>query len=982
MMNLELRGARQNNLQKIDLDITLGQFLVLCGPSGSGKSTLAFETLYAEGQRRYFESLSNYSKQFLQKAPKPLADRISNIPPAIAIQQKNSIKSSRSTVGTLTELLDDLRDLFATQGQSHCPDHMDQILKASSPSLVIEELLKNKLDQKTSILIPIEINKKEAKQTLIKLQQDGLDRFLILKTSKISKAKTDKSQLTEQKLEEVPDSLDLLELQDHFKKSKSAKSFIYAVLDRIIITEDSESRLYESLSQAFSLSQSYSSEYSAKLSLLFQNKTLKSFYKDAVCPICLHKEAKLTRIHLNKNSPIGACTDCNGFGNILSLDEHKIIPQPHLSLSEDCIQSFSTPSTKSEKRKLLKFCELQKIPLDTPWFKLKPDQQKLLWSGNSKFYGINGFFNYLETKKYKMHIRILLNRYKSSYPCDSCRGSGLKKAAFYHLIKNKSLPDLCQFNINQLNIFLTNHFEVSSDVQNTKDTVKQKLRKLTDLESRILNKLEYLKKVGLSYLSLNRASKSLSGGEIQRLMLANQLGSGLSQTLFILDEPTVGLHPVDTQKLIAILKDLNKKGNTVLVVEHDEEVIKSSQRVLEMGPGSGIAGGNILFNQPTKEFIKNKKSPTAQFMNTPEKNRLLPSDFNKAKNYLELKGCTGNNLQNCDLKIPLNQFVSVCGLSGSGKTSLISNTLYPALLKKLQLENPGKKPTDKKTNTIAQALTFKSLTGHSHLEEVVFLNQYGINGNKRTTLLHYLKIFDPIRKLLAQSTEAKLAQLTPTNFSLHSDNGFRCKTCKGLGTETIEMLFMDDLVFPCENCKESRFEKEIHNYTYKSSSNNTEQNYDLVQIFNLTVKEALSVFKNERAIKKTLLLLDKVGLSYLKLGHGVKKLSGGESQRLRLAAEMQKSKFSKTLYIFDEPSTGLHFGEIKKLIQIFQELVQGGASLIVIEHHIDILAQSDHIIELGPESGPGGGQILFAGRPQKLITKKTPTSGFLKPYYN
>ncbi len=954
---IKLRGVKQNNLKSVDIDIKLGSFTTICGPSGSGKSSLAFDTLYAEGQRRYIENLSNYTKQFLNKAPKPDIESIENIPPAISLEQKNSVKSSRSSVGTTTEIADHLRLLFEKAGSAFCPEHNIQLAKHNSQSatqLILEQFKK----KRGYIMFPLQKKNLNLKPKILlqSLIQDGFVRVYIPKTTR--KKKVTKKKTTQKKISVSLKNFqkvtlgDFYELTDSkFSKSGLPAKDIYIVVDRLAFNKDSETRIFDSIYQAFNGSTKYNNLSRAKASLITTTGELISFSEDYSCSVCDYTFPNIDSRLFSFNSPIGACESCSGFGNILQIDPQKVIPNPKLTLREGAIKPFTMPSGKSDNRKMVRYCEKAKISLDVPWDELPKKHQKAIWDGNKDFYGVLGVFDYLETKKYKMHVRVFLARHKSPSPCPTCKGSRLKAESLQVLVNDKNISELSSMTIARLHSFVT-QLKLSPE---QKEICKEVLLQLS-------SRLSYLLQVGVGYLTLDRPTKTLSGGEFQRIMLSNQLGMGLSQTLYVLDEPTIGLHPRDNDRLIEILKQLNELGNTLVIVEHDHDIIKNSTHVIELGPGSGHLGGEIIYEGPMENFKDCKESNTAMHLNP---NHWVPMktprtiNFNNERYTLELKGCSSNNLKNVDVKIPLNRLVTVTGVSGSGKSTLISNTLYPALARELGLEYlPGGQ--------------FKSIKGLQNVKNVLYIDQSPIGKTARSTPVSYLKVYDAIRTLMASSSEAHARGYTPSTFSLNVDGG-RCPVCKGIGFEVIDMMFMDDIRIECEACDSKKFRPEVLEIKFRGKN--------IFEVLSLTVKEAMDFFVSYPNIRRPLSLLKEVGLDYIQLGQTANTLSGGESQRLKVAKEIHATNQHATLYILDEPTTGLHYDEVQLLIKVLNKLIVAGGSVILIEHNLEVIKNSDYIIDLGPEAGSGGGKIIAQGSPEEIIkVKKSHTGRYLKEY--
>lgn len=917
--HIHLWGVRQNNLKGLDVKIPLGSFTVICGPSGSGKSSLAFETLYAEGQRRYIESLSNYTKQFLNKAPKPDIDGIENIPPAIALEQKNSVKSSRSSVGSTTEVVDFLRLLFEKIGKAYCPKHKI-VLEKDSPTLAADKAIKAFAERRGYILAPVLAKNRNLteKKLLALLLADGQLRIFHKK-----------------------------KIIDLTPKTKLPKDDFYIVTDRLVFTESDRGRLVDSISQAYHASLKYNSQrnFACAEILTTENDRL-LISEETSCSTCGYSFPDIHASLFSFNSPIGACEECKGFGNVLALDHEKIIPNTQLTIAEGALKPFAMPSAARDRRHLIAYCRKKKIDMHTPWKNLSRKHQDMLWQGDDDFWGIVGLFNYLETKKYKMHVRVFIARHKSPFTCPSCKGARLKKEALQVFINKKNIADLCSMTAQDLLCHLLNMKLSAHDRTIAEEPFRQ-----------VVSRLQYLCNVGVGYLTMGRQTKTLSGGEFQRLNLSNQLGVGLSQTLYVLDEPTIGLHPRDNNRLIQILKQLNDLGNTLVVVEHDHDVINSANNIIEMGPGSGQLGGEIIFSGSINDFYKNEKSITAPFLAQNRKwipnTTPRPVDMNKYKYVLELNGCRGNNLKNIDVRIPLNRIVTVTGVSGSGKSSLISDTLYPALARILDID-------------YLPALEHDSIRGQEHIKNVLFIDQSPIGTTARSNPVTYMKVYDAIRTTLASSNEARAMGYTASTFSLNVDGG-RCPVCKGLGFEIIDMMFMDDLEIPCDACDGKKFRPEVLEITFRGKN--------IHEILNMTVAEGMDFFVNYPNIRRPLSLLKEVGLEYLSLGQSARSLSGGESQRLKIAREFSQNQKNSTLYILDEPTTGLHFREIQLLLRVLNRLVQAGGSVILIEHNLEVIKASDYIIDLGPDAAVNGGTIVAVGYPQDIIANTQSLTG-------
>ncbi len=971
MKDIHLWGVKQNNLKNIEVKIPVGSMTVICGPSGSGKSSLAFETLFAEGQRRFIESMSNYARQFLNKAPKPDIEGISNIPPAISIEQKNTVKSSRSTVGTTTEIIDYLRLLFEKIGKSYCPTHHCPTEKESVTEAT-DKVIQSFTGKRGYILVEIteEGRVAQGKKLHSLLLQDGYLRIYIPKESeskpsaKAATKKTTGKKATKKAAPEVvvatPGGITQAEMGTVVEIGDAAaikkglpKETFYLVIDRMSFNEDERGRIADSLTQAYEASIKYNTTLiSRKATILTTEGQRLQVSEEASCPVCGYTPPPISSKLFSFNSPIGACPTCKGFGNILDIDEEKVIPNPNMSLAQGALSPFWMPSAAHEKKQLLSYCKKNKIDVHTPWKDLPKAHRDVIWNGNKEFFGVRGLFEYLDQIKYKMHVRVFISRFRSPFLCPTCKGARLRTEANHVLVANSNINDLSSVTIEELHQFFMK-LEISAHQQEVAGEVLKQIR----------SRLEFLMRVGVHYLSLNRETRTLSGGEYQRLILANQLGMGLSQALYVLDEPTVGLHPRDNDRLISILKDLKELGNTLVIVEHDHDVIKSSEHIIEMGPGSGYLGGEVVYSGTTKDFYNYEKSNTVPYLK-PTKNwnplRVVrPVDVDNYKVKIELKGAKGHNLKNLDVVIPLNRLVAVTGVSGSGKSTLITKTLYPALARALDLD-------------YLPAQDYSGLDGVDHIKNVLLIDQSPIGKSARSSPITYLKAFDAIRTIMATTIEAQARGYTPGTFSLNVDGG-RCPACKGTGFEEIDMMFMDNVVIPCDVCDGKKYRPEILEIQYK--------NKNIHEILSMTVNEAMNFFVAHPNIRKPLSVLKEVGLDYLQLGQPANSLSGGESQRLKIAKELSQVQQKSTLYILDEPTTGLHFREVELLMKVLNKLIETGGSVVVVEHNLDVIRGSDYVIDLGPEAGKKGGNIVAQGSPEDIMkVKKSLTGQYLRRY--
>lgn len=912
------------------MDLPLGEFIVVCGPSGSGKSSLAFETLYAEGQRRFIESMSNYARQYLNKAPKPDVESVEHIPPAIAITQKNSVRGSRSTLGTSTELTDYLRLLFEKIGNTHCPQHR---LKTQRHSVTeaTEQCLQAFEGQRGYVLAPLAPrDKKSGLELLGQLLADGYRRLWVRGPK-----------------DNAPT---LVELEDPVLKKSGLPRLAFIVIDRLQFSREEGSRLADSVAQAYEASRRFNSTSVGKALVHCVDGASLNFSEEDSCPECDFVAPRLSTRLFSFNSPAGACPHCKGFGNILALDEAKIVPNPSLSLEQNALQIFAMPSSASERRRLLAACKKRGISTLIPWRDLPAEHREVLWKGDRDLMGVEGFFQMLEGMKYKMHVRVFISRYRSPRLCSDCEGTRLRTEARQVLVHGKNIGELCRLQVRELREWM----------QATPWTPSEKTI-AAEVFRQISGRLDFLERVGVHYLHLDRETKTLSGGEFQRIKLAHQLGMGLSQSLYVLDEPTVGLHPRDNRRLISVLKDLKNLGNTLVVVEHDRDVLEAAEHVLEIGPGSGARGGQLVFQGSFSELLNSSQSVTAPFLRPPEKKTSSAIDTGQGPlsttARIELLGARGHNLKNINLSLPLRQLVAVTGVSGSGKSTLITQTLYPALASALNVE-------------YLKPEAFDEIKGVEFLQNVVLVDASAVGKSARSSPITYLKAFDGIRQIFSSLPESKSRGYAPGSFSLNVDGG-RCPSCKGTGVEEIDMQFMDNVVLPCDVCDGKKFQKSLLEVRYKG--------LNIHEVLCLTVSEALEFFQDHSSLRKALAHLKAVGLEYLQIGQSAATLSGGESQRLKIARELVQSRQKNCLYILDEPTTGLHFREVEILMQALRSLVENGASVVVIEHNLEVLRQVDHIIDLGPEAGSQGGQILVQGSPKDIAAcPQSLTGQFLK----
>ncbi|NIJ45625.1 excinuclease ABC subunit A [Wenyingzhuangia heitensis] len=910
-----IKGAGLHNLKNIDVAIPRNKLVVITGLSGSGKSSLAFDTLYAEGQRRYVESLSSYARQFLGKLNKPKVDYIKGIAPAIAIEQKVNSSNPRSTVGTTTEIYDYLKLLYARIGKTISPISGNQV-KKETVSDVINHL--KKLEERTKLLLlaPYDLGDRDADKALQILVQQGYARI-----------KVDKETL---RIEEVE------------SKNITAKTELNLVIDRIVVKDDEDyyNRLADSIQTAF-----YEGKGLCVLENLSDNTTREFSNKFELDGMTFYEP---NTHFFSFNNPYGACPTCEGYGNVIGVDEELVIPNTSLSIYEDCIAPWKSESSSEYKNQLINYAFEYDIPVHKPWFELTEAQKELVWNGTKNFDGIHDFFKYLEEKSYKIQFRVMLSRYRGKTKCTTCKGTRLRPETNHVFIGNKTINELINLPIDELTVFMK---QLELDKY---DAVIGK-RLLVEIN----NRLEFLDNVGLGYLTLNRASNTLSGGESQRINLATSLGSSLVGSMYILDEPSIGLHPKDSLKLIEVLKQLRDLGNTVIVVEHDEDIMKQADYIFDIGPDAGVFGGELVAEGTYKELLK-ATTHTANYLSgkdlieVPKKRRI-------SKNKIEIIGARENNLKNINVTIPLNGLTVITGVSGSGKSTLVKDIVYPTLQKHLFGQG----------NKIGEVTNVKG--DLDAVKNVEFIDQNPIGKSSRSNPVTYIKAYDDIRALFAHENLAKMRNYQPKHFSFNVDGG-RCETCKGEGEVTIEMQFMADVHLPCETCNGKRFQKEVLEVKFH------DKNID--DILNLSIDQALDFFKTHKQTKisKKLQPLLDVGLGYVALGQSSSTLSGGEAQRIKLASFLVKgSRQEPTLFIFDEPTTGLHFHDIKKLLTSMNALINNGHSLIVIEHNIDFIKCADYIIDIGKDGGKNGGNVLFMGTPEALAGHKESYTGqFLK----
>jgi excinuclease ABC subunit A len=910
--NILIKGAQIHNLKNLDVVIPRNELVVITGLSGSGKSSLAFDTLYAEGQRRYVESLSSYARQFLGRLDKPKVEYIKGIAPAIAIEQKVNTTNARSTVGTSTEIYDYLKLLFARIGKTFSPVSGNEV-KKDTVTDVIAKVKTFPLDSKWLLLSPIHLEEGRALEDKLKvLLQQGFARILVNN-----------------------EMVRLDEIDQHSLDNKD----ILLIIDRIVVKEEEEffNRLADATQTAFFEGKGvcYLQELETNSRLTFSS----NFELDGITFL-------EPNIHLfSFNNPYGACPTCEGYGNIIGIDEELVIPNTGLSVFENGIFPWRGESMGWYRDQLVNNAYKFDFPIHKPYFELTDAQRDLIWKGNSYFTGLNDFFSELESKNYKIQNRVMLSRYRGKTKCTTCKGKRLRKEANYITVGGKTISELVDMSIKRLIPFFT-------ELKLSEYDLKVAKRLLIEIN----NRLAFLSDVGLDYLTLNRNSATLSGGESQRINLATSLGSSLVGSMYILDEPSIGLHPKDTERLIKVLKNLRDLGNTVIVVEHDEDIMKAADRIIDIGPEAGTFGGELVAEGTFEEILK-ADSLTAKYLNG-KLEIAVPKKRRTSKNFIEIKGARENNLQNVDVAFPLESLTVITGVSGSGKSTLVKKILFPAMQKKL--EGIGDK-----------AGQFSELSGSfSHIRHIEYVDQNPIGRSSRSNPVTYIKAYDDIRDLYAKEKLSKIRGYQAKHFSFNVDGG-RCETCKGEGSINVEMVFMADVSLPCDTCGGKRFKKEVLEVAFEG------KNID--DVLTMTIDDAIAFFTEHKQTKITQKLqpLQDVGLGYVQLGQSSSTLSGGEAQRIKLASFLVKGVTKeKALFVFDEPTTGLHFHDIKKLLASFDALIEKGHSIIVIEHNLDLIKCADWLVDLGPEGGENGGQILAVGTPEEIVKNKKSVTGY------
>jgi excinuclease ABC subunit A len=939
-----IRGARTHNLKNISCDIPHGKLTVVSGVSGSGKSSLAFDTIYAEGQRRYVESLSAYARQFLERIEKPDVDEIDGLAPAIAIKQKNTTRNPRSTVATATEIYDYLRLLYARCGTVHCV-HCDGLVRRDNVDEIADAVMALGEGTRLHALFPVKtISIESAAEKPAKKTRAGA------KTSPDADGPLTealKSRLTELR----SGGFNRLYQQGRIFEFSTPESLleidftlpVFVLVDRIVVDAENRARIVDAAETAYREAEEVIFEVVPR-----EGDAERKHYRYSSAFECVdcHRPGREPEPRLfSFNNPFGACPRCQGFGNTVDFDLNLIIPDKTLSLNDGAIDPWNRPKYRPHFTDLKKQAAGLGVPMDVPWREMSNDAREIILHGKGSFTGVYGFFREMEKKKYKLHVRVMLSKYRGYAECPECRGQRLRAEA--RAVRLNRL-NICQ--AAALTIAKAKEFFAALTLTPMQEEIAGSI--LEEVQKR----LSFLDAVGLEYLTLDRLASTLSGGEAQRIQLATSLGSQLVGALYVLDEPSIGLHTRDTDRLISILKKLRDLGNTIVVVEHDPDVLRAADYLLDLGPGAGEFGGKLLAEGVLAEIESNPQSLTGRYLSGQIAIPVPTRRREPGREKLVLRGATANNLQNVDVEIPLGMLVAITGVSGSGKSTLVHHVLYRAIARALG-----------QTDSVDPTGSFKSLTGTERLNDVVLVDQTPIGRTPRSNPVTYIKGFDLVRELFASQPEAKRKGLTPGHFSFNVPGG-RCNVCEGDGTVTVEMQFLADVELPCEECGGTRYQQKVLDVQYKGKN--------IHEVLQMTVKEALRFFVGQTRLLEKLAVLDEVGLGYLRLGQSATTLSGGEAQRVKLAAHLAQvrsananakpSQASRVLYILDEPTTGLHFDDVSKLLTAFKKLIDGGGSLVVIEHNLDVIKSADWVIDMGPEGGEGGGKVVAVGTPEEI----------------
>lgn len=948
---ITVRGARVNNLKNISFSIPINQLTVVTGVSGSGKSSLAFDTIYAEGQRRYVESLSAYARQFLERMDKPDVDEVRGIAPAIAIRQKNSTRNPRSTVATQTEVFDYLRLLYARVGITYCRVCDQQVTK-DSPESVADKIL-GQLAEGTRfyVLFPAEAGLTETRRGNGEAEKKNGRRHPKSKSkSKRTSAPTPRQTITAHIMSLMQRGFTRLYADGqvidlHSPDDYTLETFdgVFVMVDRLSASPEVRQRLVDSLEICFQ-----EGHGNATIETVGPQPQRLRFSDRFECKkdgtIYAVPEPRL----FSFNNPFGACPTCQGFGNTIGLDMDLVIPNPGLSLKDGAIEPWTRAQHEWAFDELRQFCKSEKISMSVPFAQLSRAEQRAIIEGKKEFGGVRGFFDWMETRKYKLHVRVFLSKYRGYTLCPDCNGGRLRQEARDVRVGGRTLPEVCALSIKDAAVFF-DALELSTEQSAIAERILFEVRR----------RLRFMVEVGLDYLTLDRLASTLSGGEAQRIQLATNLGSSLVGALYVLDEPSIGLHPRDNDRLIRLLHNLRDIGNTVLVVEHDEEMMRAADYILDIGPSAGELGGRVIYEGDFGGLMTKEGSLTGKYLRgeaeirEPRQRRLLQ------KRRLTLLGASEHNLKSIDVEIPLDMLVCVTGVSGSGKSTLIHDCIYAGLKKQ-------------RSDWQGAVGAFSRIEGGDLIDDVILVDQSPIGRTPRSNPVTYIKVYDAIREVFSSTREAQARGFDPSHFSFNLPGG-RCDVCQGDGTVTVEMQFLADVELVCEECRGTRFKQQILDVRYRGKN--------VHEVLSMTVREAMTFFREVPKISNRLRVLDEVGLGYLRLGQSATTLSGGEAQRIKLAAQLSKRTGARTLYIFDEPTTGLHFDDINKLLAAFRALIDNGGSLLVIEHNLDVIKTADYVIDLGPEGGEAGGHVVFTGTPEELLKHRASHTGrFLKQH--
>jgi excinuclease ABC subunit A len=903
---IEIIGAKSHNLKNISCKIPRGKITVITGVSGSGKSTLAFDTLFAEGQRRYIESLSTYARQFLEKMDRPDVEAIHGIPPAIAIEQKNTVKNARSTVGTASEIYDYLRLLFAKIGEVFCPDCETKV-SGDTVETATEAILSDFPNKRVTILSPVTLTDEKAETRVNELIRNGYYRIW-----------------------DGEEVLDLTTLPSSFFENRRQ---IFLLIDRVSPEEKNRSRLAEAIQSGFTAG-------SGKVEVAGEDERRMAFNRSFSCNQCGRTFSEPEPLLFSFNSPIGACPTCQGFGRVIGIDWEKVIPDPKKTLKEKPFAPWNTPSYEDLYDYLYRACRRYRIPIQKPFDELLPEQREILLQGKDEFIGLKGFFDWMEGKRYKVHYRVFLSKYRNYTPCPACHNTRLKEEALYVRVAGMNIAQLSDLPVSELQEFFRN-----IPLRDFQKKVAGRLLK------EIQDRIKFIMDVGLGYVTLSRQTRTLSSGEYQRITLARALGSSLTETLYVLDEPSIGLHARDTHRLLLTLQHLRNRGNTIVIVEHDPELIRSADSIIDLGPGAGRGGGHVVFEGDISSLMRKDDSVTARYLRNGIP-ALSTKPVRKPLGWIWIRNANHHNLKGVDVRIPLNVMTCITGVSGAGKTTLVHHILYAGS------KRNGPSEFEKGS--------FDCIEGLDQIDDLILVNQAPIGKSLRSNAATYIKVFGDIRDLFARTREAKRHGLQPRHFSFNTVGG-RCETCQGAGVQVLEMQFLEDVIITCEACEGKRFRPEVLNIRYLDKN--------ISEVLDMTVDEGISFFQSHPRIVSKLQLLKDVGLGYLTLGQPTNTLSGGESQRLKLALHLGEGLRGKNLFLFDEPTTGLHLADIDLFLTTLQKLLSQGHSIIIIEHNLDLIRCADYIIDLGPEGGEEGGRIVAEGDLQTIMASTQSYTG-------